>query len=107
MKITRHIAFLALTTVNVALAQPSNDVCPNAVQLCPGVTVSGTTTSATSAADDYGFCYTPENTVWFRFITNSSGEASQLIFRIYPLIQIQTMVRNYEHYSLKHPAIVA
>ncbi|MDC3352464.1 gliding motility-associated C-terminal domain-containing protein [Crocinitomicaceae bacterium] len=80
MKITRHIAFLALTTVNVALAQPSNDVCPNAVQLCPGVTVSGTTTGATSAADDYGFCYTPENTVWFRFITNSSGGSVSVDF---------------------------
>lgn len=67
------------------MAQPDNDACANAIQLCPGTTVSGTTTNATTAADDYGFCYTPGNTVWYQFTTNSTGgsvsvDFSNLIF---------------------------
>lgn len=73
MQVSRYIAILSLFFAGFALAQPANDICANAIQLCPGVTTSGTTTGATAAGDDYGFCYTPVNTVWFQFTTNSLG----------------------------------
>lgn len=63
-----------------AYAQPANDVCDNAVRLCPLITESGTTTGATTVGSDYGFCYIPENTVWFVFTTNSVGGSATVSF---------------------------
>ena len=67
--------FLGLSFLySIGLAQPANDNCSNAVELCPGVTLSGTTTDATAdAASDHAFCYTPSSTVWFKFTTNDVG----------------------------------
>lgn len=61
-------------------AQPANDVCSNATRLCPGITLSGTTTGATTSGDDYDFCYAPENTVWYVFTTNSVGGSVTIDF---------------------------
>ena len=61
-------------------AQPSNDACDNAVRLCPLITSSGTTIDATTEGTDYGFCYVPENTVWFVFTTNSTGGSATVSF---------------------------
>lgn len=71
--------FIALMS-HVAFSQPVNDICDNAERLCPGITLSGTTTGATTQASDYNFCYTPENTVWYVFTTNSTGGNATVSF---------------------------
>ncbi|MBK6952612.1 MAG: gliding motility-associated C-terminal domain-containing protein [Crocinitomicaceae bacterium] len=59
---------------SAAFAQPSNDNCINAEQLCPNVTLNGTTTGATSAgATDYNFCSVSAASVWYKFTTDSDG----------------------------------
>ena len=70
----------------VLWAQPSNDNCVDALELCEGNIVSGTTNGATleqcappnpnGCADDNGgnvICYNPEATIWYTFNTNASG----------------------------------
>ena len=55
-------------------AQPANDDCANAVQLCAGQTVQGTTTAATTlGAEDNAFCGSTAATVWYAFTTNATG----------------------------------
>ncbi|MBN4072967.1 gliding motility-associated C-terminal domain-containing protein [Crocinitomix catalasitica] len=54
--------------------QPANDACVDAIQLCSGVTLSGTTTDATiDASSDHTFCEPIPSTVWYKFTTNASG----------------------------------
>lgn len=80
------ILFLLVFGQIDALAQPANDNCANARELCSGDVVSGTVTGATleqcfatnpnGCADDNGggtFCYVPAATVWYKFTTNSVG----------------------------------
>ncbi len=65
------------------MAQPSNDDCANAVDLCLGQVVSGTTTAATleqcsgsdpdGCADDNFPCFVPSATVWYKFTTTANG----------------------------------
>lgn len=59
----------------IVFAQPSNDNCSAAARLCPGTTLSGTTTGATVVAgsDNYPTCFTSSATVWYVFTTNSLG----------------------------------
>lgn len=71
--LNRYLYILIAILSNVAFSQPSNDNCENATRICPNITLSGTTTGATANAADYNFCYTPENTVWYVFTTNSLG----------------------------------
>ena len=80
MNFCKNISAFALLIGQLTFAQPANDACANAVQLCPGELISGTTTNATTAADDYGFCYTPGNTVWYQFTTNSTGGSVSVDF---------------------------
>lgn len=71
---------------SAAFAQPSNDNCANAQQLCPNLTLNGTTTGATTAgATDYNFCSVSAATVWYKFTTDADGgsvtiSVSNLIF---------------------------
>lgn len=61
-------------SANLSLAQPENDACSNAIQLCPNSTISATTTDATSdGATDNSFCFSPNATIWFYFTTDSDG----------------------------------
>lgn len=61
-----------------SFAQPANDGCFNAEKICPGLTISGTTLNASSTAcpnceDDFSFCFTSANSVWYEFKTNTIG----------------------------------
>jgi gliding motility-associated-like protein len=59
---------------SATFAQPSNDNCSDAQQLCPNVTLSGTTTGATpNGSSDYLACSTPAATIWYKFTTDSDG----------------------------------
>ena len=85
--ISRRISPILFTLICLccsigAFAQPVNDNCANATQLCEGTSVSSTTTGATTstcagcpdAASNAGnFCYGIDNTVWFMFTTNTTG----------------------------------
>jgi len=73
MTFYKGLFLLLAFTANAIFSQPSNDNCENATRICPNITLSGTVTGATSNASDYDFCYTPENTVWYIFTTNSTG----------------------------------
>lgn len=65
---------IILLTGFTAHAQPGNDDCASAIQLCPNTILSGTTTGATtSGGTDYAFCATPAATVWYKFTTDADG----------------------------------
>ena len=62
-----------------------NDHCSNATQLGLGTTTASQTSNATSNPGEdpnYAGCgfLTVENTVWFQFTTNSSGDSVQIFF---------------------------
>ena len=64
---------LVLFSSNV-FAQPTNDLCQNAVQLCPNETISGSTVDATvTSSSDNAFCFSTAATIWFYFITDADG----------------------------------
>jgi len=85
--LTKLFLFLFLLTAGqILLAQPENDDCENARELCNGITVAGTTIGATveqcftsnpnGCADDNAgtdLCYVPAATVWYKFTTNAIG----------------------------------
>lgn len=73
-----------------AIAQPDNDACADATELCPNTSYSGTTIGATATScsdceDDLAFCFIGTNSVWYTFTTNASGgnvtvDISNLVF---------------------------
>lgn len=73
-----------------AVAQPANDACSNAEQLCPNVVLSGTTTAATAdMSTDVITCFSPSATVWYKFTTDADGgtvtiDVSNLVFNTDP-----------------------
>ncbi|MEZ4922318.1 MAG: gliding motility-associated C-terminal domain-containing protein [Crocinitomicaceae bacterium] len=73
-------SFLYLTFLSNA--QPANDNCSGAIQLCAGQSLAGTTTGATtSASEDGTFCIIPNAaTVWYKFTTNATGGAVTIDF---------------------------
>jgi len=68
---------------SIALSQPVNDDCANAMPLCPNESVSTSNISASSECNGpdgdclsvgtWGQCYDVNNSVWFTFFTNSAG----------------------------------
>lgn len=73
-----YIASIFLMFSGLIFAQPANDNCADAEFLCPNVTVSGTNVDATvqicaGCQDEYFACIFPNNTVWYKFKTNSIG----------------------------------
>ncbi len=75
----RPVKFLLTLFLPVfSVAQLTNDACPSATKLCPNLSVSGSTTGATGTLcpdceDDFTFCFTGRNTVWYEFRTNVTG----------------------------------
>jgi gliding motility-associated-like protein len=66
----------------VLFAQPGNDNCIAAQNLCPNTPVNGTNVSATSECNivgdctngtSWGRCFSVEKSVWYKFKTNSKG----------------------------------
>ena len=74
----------------LSIAQPVNDNCANAIELCPNEIVNGTTQGATieqclatnfnGCADDNATCTNPGGTVWYKFTTNSNGGSVSVDF---------------------------
>lgn len=73
MILHKRLFLLVALLTNAVFSQPVNDNCENATRICPNITLSGTTTGATTQATDFDFCYTSENSVWYVFTTNSTG----------------------------------
>lgn len=78
--VVKGLLLLCLTVLlNVKLvAQPSNDVCSNALDLCPQTSFSASNIGATQTnyqygEDDFNFCFAPKKTIWFKFKTNNNG----------------------------------
>ena len=76
------LILLLICTGLLVKAQPSNDNCSSALPLCPGISYTSTTGSATTeicatCADGTtstgAFCFDYDNTIWFTFTTNSAG----------------------------------
>ncbi|MCH2233099.1 MAG: gliding motility-associated C-terminal domain-containing protein [Crocinitomicaceae bacterium] len=66
--------FFTLTSSILVFAQPANDDCADATELCPNQVYSATTTDATAdPVSDNNFCFTPAATVWFYFTTDADG----------------------------------
>lgn len=76
------ITLFAIASYITSFAQPSNDNCVGAVELCIGNTKTGNTDGATAqvcatCADGAtvvgSACFDMEKTVWYRFTTNATG----------------------------------
>lgn len=83
---TRILTVLFILICAFSYAQPINDNCANAIQLCPNTPLSGSNIGATnefsaSGADgtsptslSFGEgCYSTNNSVWYYFETNATG----------------------------------
>lgn len=73
-------------------SQLPNDACATATPLCPNVSTSGsnigaTATTCPSCEDNFTFCFSGTNSVWYQFTTNVTGGTvnfnfSNLLFNI-------------------------
>ena len=80
-----NVLLMVVSVAFSAGAQPANDACNNAETLCPGVTLSGSNFDATSTVcpdceDDFTFCFSGDNSVWYTFTTNSTGGDVNIAF---------------------------
>ena len=69
--------------LSYAWSQGLNNNCANATVLCPGQIISdhnynANVTLCPGCEDDFNFCFTPHNTVWFQFTTNATGGMVQI-----------------------------
>lgn len=92
----RLVIFLltAIAICSLAFAQPANDLCGNALDLCPNVSLSVSNQGASSSVcanceDDFNYCFDPEATVWFSITTNAAGgdltvDISNAVFQANP-----------------------
>ncbi len=79
------ILFTVLLCVNTVCTQPGNDNCNFARSLCPAVpqtagNIDATSTLCNNCEDDFNFCFSGQNTVWFTFNTNMTGGDVQIDF---------------------------
>lgn len=83
----RPLVIFLLTALlsHISVAQSDYNVCGQALELCPNTTVSVTNIGANKTVcpgceDDFNFCFTANNTIWFKFTTNTTGGTVQLNF---------------------------
>ncbi len=83
----RTLVIFLLTALfsHSSVAQSDYNVCSQALELCPNVSVSVTNIGANKTVcpgceDDFNFCFTANNTIWFTFTTNTIGGTVQLDF---------------------------
>jgi gliding motility-associated-like protein len=83
----RPLVIFLLTALfsHISIAQGDYNVCGQALELCPNTTVSVTNIGANKTfcpgcEDDFNFCFTANNTIWFKFTTNTIGGPVQLDF---------------------------
>jgi gliding motility-associated-like protein len=79
------IFLLTVFLSQISVAQSDYNVCSQALELCPNVTVSVTNIGANKTVcpgceDDFNFCFTANNTIWFKFTTNTVGGTVQIDF---------------------------
>lgn len=79
------IFLLTVFFSQISVAQSDYNVCSQALELCPNVTVSVTNIGANKTVcpgceDDFNFCFTANNTIWFKFTTNTVGGMVQIDF---------------------------
>ncbi|MFN5910349.1 MAG: gliding motility-associated C-terminal domain-containing protein [Bacteroidota bacterium] len=72
------VLLILLSLPKSTSGQAAYNACVNALELCPGESVSVNNYGANSTfcpdcEDDFSACFSPENSVWFTFNTNSSG----------------------------------
>lgn len=78
-------AFLSLFVGSLSFSQVSYDNCGQALEICPNVNfsinnIAATKTLCANCDDNFSFCFTPNNTVWLKFISNSLGGNAQIDF---------------------------
>ncbi len=66
-------------------AQETYNQCNSALEICPNTVFSvnnigANSTSCTSCEDDFNYCFTSENSIWFTFTTNANGGDVQVNF---------------------------
>ncbi len=66
-------------------AQPAYNECFHSLEICPNTTISANNIGANKTfcpdcEDDFTFCFTANNTVWFKFTTNSVGGTVNINF---------------------------
>lgn len=95
MKINSVIFLLMVLFVakNAASQETYND-CSTAIEVCPNTTFSANNIGANvtfcpGCEDDFNFCFTTQNTIWFTFTTNGTGgdvtvNFSNLVFSTNP-----------------------
>ncbi|MDQ3193323.1 MAG: gliding motility-associated C-terminal domain-containing protein [Bacteroidota bacterium] len=64
--------FIFCLFYSFALAQPANNNCIGAQQICPGESQSGNNENASSESWTSP-CFSTNNTIWYKFTTNSNG----------------------------------
>ena len=70
-------------TTNSLVAQEENNYCSSALELCPNMLVTSNNIDANSTTcsgceDDFNFCFSLENSIWFQFTTNAAGGDVQI-----------------------------
>lgn len=73
-----NLLLMVFFAVAGLFAQPQNDACNHAIALCPSTQTNGSNQGATSTVcpdceDDFAFCFSGDNSVWFTFQTNATG----------------------------------
>lgn len=79
------ILFFAFFASSALLAQESYNNCVNALDICPNETYSinnigANITFCPGCEDDFAFCFTPQNSIWLTFTTNTTGGNVQVDF---------------------------
>lgn len=88
------VLLISFLSVLEGFSQLPNDACATATPLCPNVSTSGSNIGATatvcpSCEDNFTFCFSGTNSVWYQFTTNVTGGTvnftfSNLLFNLQP-----------------------
>lgn len=78
MRISIALFLLFLSAGFHSRAQQASDACITATPICPSTTYSGSNFGASATVcpgceDDFTFCFSGSNSVWYQFTTNVSG----------------------------------
>ena len=84
-RIKQYLLIALLSMSYSAVSQESYNLCGQALELCPGDAyavnnIGATSTFCPNCEDDFNFCFSGENTIWFYFQTNATGGDVQLFF---------------------------
>lgn len=85
--------FIGLLTFTFCGAQETYNNCNNALDICPNINatvnnISANKTVCPGCEDDFTYCFTPINSIWLKFTTNSTGGDIQIALSN-PIFQTQ------------------